>query len=454
MVTRRDGLGDIVRWGLLVSLVLVSWSFSPAEVGGVAPPGSSRLPFIRGLRVYNSASELLPPFLMRSDRDTLGFSNQIAIGFDVGERLVPDLEIVFYHCDRDWVIDDNEFLRNEFRNTSFRLDYTPAPLGVLHYTYRFVNRFPDEEGTVQFPFSGNHIFQIVERETGDTLATGRIIVVDPVVGVEVRVDNEIIADEAAPMNQAHRIRAKVQIPEVELDDMAFAELLHEGFVTTIDIYQDQNLWQPHRVSFSDGNRWTRAEWTRSYERIFEHRRIYPGNHYRRLDFSDVRLYPPRRPVKLVRGVDLPRYLWQGTGDLRGGSKFVPQSGIYSDYLEVEFRLRVEPSPVKDVFVVGSFNQWMPRSEDRLRLDWRQRAYVGHRWLRRGIYDYYYMLGWWDPAADSVTAQDWFTLEGNDWRTVRDYHVLVYYDDPRYGGFDRIIGVGKGTSPGGTSVTIE
>ncbi|MFQ5797892.1 MAG: hypothetical protein ACE5H0_04260, partial [Bacteroidota bacterium] len=84
----------------------------------------------------------------------------------------------------------------------------------------------------------------------------------------------------------------------------------------------------------------------------------------------------------------------------------------------------------------------------------RRAYVGYKWLRRGIYDYYYILGWWDPGAKSVIGQDWFTLEGNDWRTVRDYYVLVYYDDPRYGGFDRIIGIGKGTSPGVSSSSIE
>ncbi len=54
----------------------------------------------------------------------------------------------------------------------------------------------------------------------------------------------------------------------------------------------------------------------------------------------------------------------------------------------------------------------------------------------------------------MVGQDRFALEGNHWQTVRDYYAVVYYDDPRYGGFDRIIGIGKGTSPGGTSATVE
>jgi len=444
----------MLRWGLLLFLAGVSWALFPGDIKGSFPGGTTSLPFLGGLRAYNSASELLPPFLMRTETDTLGFSNQITIEFDVGTQLVPDLEIVFYHCDRDWVVDDNEFLRNEFHNRSFRLDYTRAPLGVSHYTYRFVNRFPDTEGIVQFPFSGNHIFEIVDRETSKTLATARFIVIDPLATVAVKVDKEYIADAVTPMNQAHRVRARVQIPEVELLDTAFVQLLYEGFVTTVDIYQNQNLWQPHRVSFSDDNVWTLADWTRPSERVFEHRRIYPGNYSRRLDISDERLYPRGRLVRLVSGVDLPRYLWQGTPDLRGGSKFLPPSGIYSDYLKVEFRLRVEPAPFKDVFVVGSFNHWAPTSEDQLQLKRNRQAYIGYKWLRRGIYDYYYILGWWDPETKSVIGQDWFTLEGNDWRTVRDYYVVVYYDDPRYGGFDRIIGIGKDTSPGVPSSSIE
>lgn len=438
----------------VVLFVATCWVWFHADLNGSLRDGRSPLSALRGLRAYNGASELLPPFFMHAQRDTLGFANQITIEFDVGEKLVPNLEIVFYHCNRDWAVDDNEFVRNEFHNKSFRLEYTPAPMGVLHYTYRFVNRFPDRDGIVRFPFSGNHIFHVVDREDGKILGTGRFIVVDPVAAVTVQVDNELIPDAVAPMNQTHRVRARVEVPEVEVIDSAIVQQLYDGYVTTVDIYQNQNLSQPYRVTLDDDNVWTIADWTRPYVRIFEHRRIYPGNYYRRLDIQEERLYPRGRVVQLVSGVDLPRYRWQGTADSRGGSTLLPSPEIHSDYLEVQFRLQVEPPPLKDVFVVGSFNNWMPDLEDRLRLDRSNRTYVGYKWLRRGVYDYYYILGLWDPQSQSVIHQDWFALEGNDWRTARDYYVVVYYDDPQYGGIDRIIGIGKGTSPGPTSPPIE
>jgi hypothetical protein len=59
-------------------------------------------------------------------------------------------------------------------------------------------------------------------------------------------------------------------------------------------------------------------------------------------------------------------------------------------------------------------------------------------LRRGTYDYQYVLN----------DNDWITLEGNDWRTVNVYTALMYYHDPQFGGFDRILLAAQAKSPGG------
>lgn len=439
--------------GLL--LILVSgWSAIPVGSDHDENQSDRETPLLQGFRLSNSASELLPPFLMRSREDTLGFGNQVVMEFDVGSRQPLDLQVIFHHCNRDWAVDDNEFLRNEFHNKSGRLDYRSAPLGASRFTYRYVNRFPDLEGIVQFPYSGNHIYEVIDRDSGMKLASGRVIVIDPVVSVAVAVDEEILVDAVAPMDKAHRVRVRVDVPPAEYLDSTFVQPLFEGLVTTVDIYQNHNIWQSHRVSFTERTLWTRTDWPRASVRYFEHRKIYPGNYYRRLDISDERTYPRGHPVRLISGIDLPRTFWLGHEDQRGGSQYVPESGIESGYLDVELRLRVVPPPRREVYVVGSFNQWKPTAPDQLRYDPDEGIYSLSRWLRRGIYDYQYIFGTWDADSMSANAQDWFGLEGNDWRTVRDYYIIVYYDDPRFGGFDRIVGIGKGTSPGGLSNSGE
>jgi hypothetical protein len=66
------------------------------------------------------------------------------------------------------------------------------------------------------------------------------------------------------------------------------------------------------------------------------------------------------------------------------------------------------------------------------------------WLRRGAYDYQYVLN----------GTDWTTIEGNDWRTMNVFTALVYYHDVRYGGFDRILLAAQKKSPGGTEPTSQ
>jgi hypothetical protein len=75
----------------------------------------------------------------------------------------------------------------------------------------------------------------------------------------------------------------------------------------------------------------------------------------------------------------------------------------------------------------------------------ERSLVNRKLLRRGIYDYQYITGIWSDSENKVLEQDWLALEGNDWRTSDTYSAMVYFNDPRFGGFDRIVGFGKGTS---------
>jgi len=71
-------------------------------------------------------------------------------------------------------------------------------------------------------------------------------------------------------------------------------------------------------------------------------------------------------------------------------------------------------------------------------------YLWTTWLRRGLYDYQYVVG----------TSDWIALEGNDWRARNVFTAFVYYRDSRFGGFDRIVGYIQRVSPSGSEATSD
>jgi hypothetical protein len=223
-------------------------------------------------------------------------------------------------------------------------------------------------------------------------------------------------------------------------------------VKTVDIIQNWELYNPYRIDVEDKNPETFVEEFYRANKRFKIRNVPPGNEYRRLDIGSVRFYPNGLLVRLKEGADLSRYQWQGKIDANGAAKLAPFTGANSDYLDVMFRLELPAQNEKSIFLVGAFNQWQPTSGYRMDLDSLGKLYTLHKWIRRGVYDYQYVVGSVDPATAEVVDQDWLALEGNDWRTINRYTALVYYHDERFGGFDRIVGSAIAKSPGGTDET--
>ncbi|MEK6565396.1 MAG: hypothetical protein AABZ41_01690, partial [Bacteroidota bacterium] len=164
--------------------------------------------------------------------------------------------------------------------------------------------------------------------------------------------------------------------------------------------------------------------------------ITPGNEYRRLDLRNVDFYPPRQDAQFREGADVSRFLHQGKKD-NNGAAVIATVNQYSDYLRFQFELLRESDDLDSVFVLGDFNDWTPSEVSLMKYNRETRRYWLTTWLRRGVYDYQYVAG----------RNDWITLEGNDWRTVNLYTAFAYYHDPRYGGFDRIVGFVQALGPG-------
>lgn len=430
---------------LFVALFAVTVKHSAGDDNSSKPKAYEPLaqktpfPFIRGLRVYGGTDELQPPIIFRADSMVEGqrkpANNVITIDFDVDVSPPPNLRIKFWHCNRDWRIDDNIFLVDFTHNQSSLLNFTPAPNGIEHYKYHYCNQFPDEQGIVRFGFSGNWIFQILDAETKEIYAEGRFMVVEPLAEVSMGVTNDYLTEASFPYYMIHKVAVSVNI----------SETLYREYVTTADVYQNWRFYDPYRIDVNDRDPYTFVEGINSLKKKFIISNVFPGNEYRRLDLSNITFYPRSQLVKLVQGNDLSRYLHQGDPDMDGGGIVNQFTGLESDYLEVMFRLDLPTRLNRDIFVVGAFNGWHPTLDDRLRYDDTLQLYYGYKWIRRGIYDYQYVTGMWDSEHGRAIDQDWLELEGNDWRTEDIYSAVIYYNDPRFGGFDRIIGFARGSS---------
>ena len=400
---------------------------------------------VMGLRVYAFNDEYLPPIV------TIG--QKITIEFDVAAIHPPNIQILFAHATKDWVTDKNSFVNPDYRNKSQQLLFTVAPNGVHEYSYHYQNFFPDDGGIVVFPYSGNYVFTVVDKDAGNApLGEGRFILTEKSVGVSMSVANKYYSERSAPLNQMHDVAVTVNVPEVA-DQPAEGKIFHQN-VKTVDIIQNWKLYNPFRIEVEDKNPDTFVDEFYRPVKKFTIRNVPPGNEYRRLDVGSPRYYPNGIPVRLREGPDLSRFQWQGKIDANGAAKLFPFTGANSDYLDVEFRLELPAPEEKSIFLVGAFNQWQPSPAYLMELDSLGTMYTSRQWIRRGVYDYQYVLGSLSPGLNEVVDQEWLLLEGNDWRTINRYTAIVYYHDERFGGFDRAVGTAIAKSPGGTEETPD
>lgn len=422
----------LVALGFLCAVSVVSFAQSQVEV--------------RGVSVYGMSNEAMFPVIVRDtltrDGKPAMAESYITVQFDILAAHPPSLKIRFLHCDRNWAPDENLFVQDEHFNTSFNLEYRVSPGGVEGYKYRYVNRFPDAGGVVRFTYSGNWLFRIMDRNETTVFAEGRFFVVDNFTPTTLSVANDYLTANESPLNQIHRVTVAATL----------ADETEGYFYTTIDVYQNRRLYNPYRIDAYDSDPYTTVEGFASGSRTFIIRNILPGNEYRTLDLSNATRYPNRMTVRLVEGVDQHRRFLRAAPDRNGIPQLNRFTGINSDYLTVMFRLQLTEADReratrndRGVYLVGPFNDWFPYSDDVLEYSAQEDLFIVYKTMRRGIYDYQYITGAWNEGLQEVVEQDWVELEGNDWRTSNIYSAFVYYNDPRFGGFDRIVGYATGAS---------
>lgn len=377
---------------------------------------------IRSLHVYTTDDNRSFP--------VVNSSNKLVIDFDVDSQNLPDLNIIFKFCDKNWNPTDNIFLQNQGQNTAFILNYISLPITVEEAKFHFSNKFPDSDGYVSFPYSGKWMFFVVDSKKPElSLAEGKFIVDLSEVQLDVNIKKSNLMDKIYTPNELSR-SFEITVNAIIPDN------LFPNFVEDVEIFRD------HLVDFSliqnrnDGLNINRDfKWDGANKLSFVFRDFRPGNGYRQVNLMNTNLYSAKNVQAQFDGFETTRFYSAPSIDFNGGMQLLNPKDPYANYMNVIFRLKPANEIYDDIYLLGAFNNW--KISDDYKLEFDGNLFTKTILLKRGIYDYQYAIVY--KSKDDV---DLYSLEGNNYNTKSTINILMFYRDPQYGGYDRMIGFSR------------
>jgi hypothetical protein len=382
---------------------------------------------IRSLRVYSETETSFPILTPLEDEN-----KNITIEFDIDSDILPNFNIVLRYCDKDWNPYNNLFLINNGKNVEYDLDFEILPFTCEDARYHYKGIFPNGNNFVEFPYSGKWMFYITDvHDTSIVYASGKFYVVYNDVQMKINLKKEMLEEKSYNPIEIGRIINLTSSFELPKE-------LFPNFVDQIEIIQNRRINFPIIVDRSFNTNTRQYSWNADRTFTFTARDIFPGNEYRQTDIRDYNKFIPKDVNAQFPGFEMSRFYKFGWRDLNGSYLLTNYKNDYATYLNVTFRIKPPEEYLGDIFVVGSFNDWQPGEKNKLEKD--GEIFVKTIQLKRGIYDYQYVTGYW--MNGSIKDENWIYLEGNFWETSNEYHVFLYYKDPNYGGYDRIIGFQK------------
>jgi hypothetical protein len=393
----------------------------------IAPLSFAQSLNIKSLRVY-SESETSFPILTPLENE----NRILTIEFDIDTNFLPNMNIVFKFCDNNWIPYDNLFLINNGKNVEYDLDFDILPFTCEDARYHYKGTFPNENDFVDFPFSGKWMFFITDvQDTSKVYASGKFFVIYNDIEMDITLKNEMLEERTfnpIAIGRIVNITASFNLPEE----------LFPNFVDRVEIIQNRRIYSPTIVDRTFNTNTRQYSWNGDRKFSFTARDIYPGNEYRQADIRDVNKFNSKDVNAQFSGFEISRFYKFGRRDLNGSYLLTNYKSEYATYLNVNFRIQPPEEFYGDIFLVGSFNDWKP--SEQYKLENIRGIFSKNIQLKRGIYDYQFVTGFLNDNI--IQEENWIYFEGNFWETSNEYYVFLYYKDPNYGGYDRIIAFSK------------
>lgn len=377
---------------------------------------------VKNLNIYTTDSKTSLPVVTAGSR--------LVIEFDVQADFIPNMNIVFRFCDKEWTPAKNVFLLNNLNSTAYFLDFEYLPSTVEDAEYHFKGEYPNNKDDVRFPFSGKWRFYLTDTQDSSIVyATGKFIYVKQEVPLSVKVKRDELENKTywpVELAKVFNVTTNFNLP------MQF----HPSFVNKIEIIENRRIYNPIVVDRLSNTLFRKYEWDANRKFTFIARDIQAGNEFRQVDIRNNNVFIAKNVKAQLDGLEFSRFfITPLEKDLNGGMLLADFKDTYSTYLNVTFSIRPPDKVYGDIFLVGAFNNW------KLSLDYKMKSEAGISSitipLKRGIYDYQYVVA--DLINGEIVNDDWLVLEGNTWVNKKEYDVFLYYNDPDLGGYERIIG---------------
>ncbi|MDA3860336.1 MAG: DUF5103 domain-containing protein [Melioribacteraceae bacterium] len=374
---------------------------------------------IKSLRVFQTGNQTSFPISL--------LGSKITIEFDIKGQGNPNWEIVFLLCDNDWQPYESGLLIDGLSNTERNLWFETLPFRGDRASYHYKGSFPNEN--VKFPLSGKWMFFIQDIYNSDLVyGEGKFYVVNET-ATELKTTFSVKRMEGrniepAVFGEVLNIKASVSLP-----DSLFADRIQN-----VEIIENRKIEDPILIDKSYDNEFRYYEIDDINSYSFFAKNIHPGGAYRQVNLTSRTKHSPPKTSAHFDGIEVSNKFSPSGRDYYGGSKLVDYQNTYSEYMDVEFKIRPPEGYYQNIFLVGSFTNWDIYPE--FRMEEKDGLFTTTTELKRGVYDYQYVVV--NFKNNYLSNIDWIELEGNSWSTKRNYYIFLFYETEDEGGYDKII----------------
>jgi hypothetical protein len=382
--------------------------------------------YIRTIQFMGTTDQSQLPIIRLGDR--------LELSFDALNGKEEDFYYEITHHNFDW--SPSDLAKAEYLNgfDEVRIETYENSLNTLQIFSHYRLAIPNRE-TRGLTKSGNYLVSIYD-DNGTPIFSRKFMIMEDIVGVDVGIKR----------SRNFKFIQEKQVVQFTINSPNLVLINPNQTVNTL-VLQNGNL----NTAITD----LKPQYTIGSELIYRYddeASFWGGNEFLNFDNSDV-----RGANSTVRGVnlsdvyenflftDLARYNRPYTFGPDINGNFVVrnvdarQPSIEAEYTRIYFTLQYfEDIGNKEIHLYGNFNNWTIDGTTYMQYDPETDSYQNSRLFKQGFYNYKYVL------VDRDGTIDEGAISGNYWQTENDYTVLVYYRDLG-GRFDRIIGMGRGSS---------